>query len=372
MSRDRAVELDAPDLYLQHDRAGMGALIGAFPEQVRQAWRLGDEWEIPSGWRRPSRVVLAGVGGSAMGADVVASLATMHARVPVQVVRNYCPPPVDEDALVVACSFSGETEETIAALEEAAAGPPAMRLAITTGGRLARLAATLDAAVVSYRWDGPPRTAFGFGLFPLLAILRRLDALPVDREDVERTIARLDEACARWAPDAPAASNEAKQFAARLAGRFPVFIGADFLEVAARRWASQTNENARQWAMHAALPEADHNLVNGLSSPSDVAAQISVILLDDATVHERNRRRVELTAEALTAAGTEHVTWTAGGASPLDAIVQTCFLGDWVSYYLAMLNGVDPTPVPGIDRVKKRMQEASETASGRPEASSAS
>lgn len=363
MSRDRAHELDAPDLYRRYDPDSMGALIAAFPEQVRRAWRLGEEWEIPAGWRKPSRVVLAGVGGSAMGADVVASLAAMHAGAPVQVVRNYRPPPVDGDALVVACSFSGETEETISALEESAAPPPAMRLAITTGGRLATLAATLDAAVVSYRWDGPPRTAFGYGLFPLLAILRRLDALPVERDDVERTIERLDEACARWAPEAPAAANEAKQFAARLAGRFPVIIGADFLEVAARRWASQTNENARQWAMHAALPEADHNLVNGLASPADVAARISVVLLDDATVHERNRRRVALTAEALTAAGTDHATWTAGGVSPLDAIVQTCFLGDWVSYYLAMLNGVDPTPVPGIDRVKERMRKNASGAS---------
>lgn len=369
MSGDRAAELDTPDLYRQHDPGGMGELIGAFPEQVREAWRLGNEWDIPSDWRTPSRVVLAGVGGSAMGADVVASLAAMQSQVPVQVVRNYRPPPVDRDALVVACSFSGETEETIAALEASAAGPPAMRLAITTGGRLARLATTLDAAVISYRWDGPPRTAFGYGLFPLLAILERLDALPVDRDDVERTIERLDEARARWAPDAPAESNEAKQFAARLAGRFPVIIGADFLEVAARRWASQTNENARQWAMHAALPEADHNLVNGLASPADVAARVSVVLLDDSTVHERNRRRVELTAEALAVAGTEHATWTADGASPLDAIVQACFLGDWVSYYLAMLNAVDPTPVPGIERVKKRMQQTPSGAARVPSAS---
>jgi glucose/mannose-6-phosphate isomerase len=356
---DRASELDTPALYERNDRSGMGALIAALPQQARDAWRLGTEWPIPTGWRTPSRVVLAGVGGSAMGGDVIESLAAMHSRVPVHVVRNYRPPPVDDDALVVSCSFSGDTEEAITALEGSndRAAASAMRLAVTTGGRLATIAREHAVPTVAYRWNGPPRTAFGHGLFPLLGILGRLGAVPVEHRAVERAIERLGEAGDRWGPNSEAASNEAKRFACRLAGRLPVIVGADFLEVAARRWASQTNENAKQWALHSALPEFDHNLVNGLDSPRGVVDQISVVLLDDPTIHERNRRRVAVTAEALSQAGMAHWTWSAAGESPLDAIVQACYLGDWVSYYLAMLNGVDPTPVPGIDMVKQRMRE---------------
>ncbi len=356
--------LDDPGLYSRLDPAGMRHLIAALPRQAREAWAAGQAWELPAGFRTPRRVVVVGVGGSAIGADVVASLAASVSNVPVQVQRAYAAPVTDDETLVVACSFSGETEETLAALAGARDGP-GMRLAITTGGRLAEMANDLGYPQFNYRWDGPPRTAFAYGLFPLLAILKRLDAMPIADGAVERAIEGLDAAAGEWGIQAPEHSSEtpniAKQLARTLAGRIPVIIGVDFLEISARRWAADLNENAKQWAFHEALPEADHNLVSGLGAPAAARDLLHVVLLDSFAVHERNRLRARLTAQLLTEAGIAHTEVSADGGNGaqdmLEATLRACYLGDWVSLYLAMLNEVDPAPIEAIDALKASLAE---------------
>lgn len=343
--------LDDPRLYERLDPSGMRGLIAALPDQAREAWTAGREWEIPPSFSRPARVVVVGVGGSAIGADVVATMAERTSAVPVQVHRGYAPPVCDEGTLVVACSFSGETEEALAAFQ-GTLGEPGMRLAIGTGGRLGEIAQRAGHPLFRYRWDGPPRTAFAFGLLPLLAILERLDAIPLERDDGERALDGLSAAAKEWGIDVPQRTNPAKQIAARIAGRLPVIIGAGFLDVAARRWAAAVNENAKQWAFHAALPEANHNLVAGLETPATARDQLCVLLLDSAALSDRNRERVRLTAGLLAAAGIGHQTVPVEGGRMLEVVLRACYLGDWVSLYLAMLNEVDPFTTAHIDALK--------------------
>jgi glucose/mannose-6-phosphate isomerase len=299
-------------------------------------------------------VVVLGVGGSAIGADVVATLATHMSNVPVQVVRGYSAPPPDEDTLIVACSYSGETEETLQAFQPTLGGT-GMRLAIAGGGRLARLAGSLGYELFQYDFQGQPRAALGWGVFPLLAILQRLGALGIEDGTVEAALTELERAAGDWGIETPHGKNAAKQIAAGLTGRAPLIVGPDILEVAARRWAGQLSENAKQWAFHAALPEVDHNLIVGFGAPRAANSALHVLFLDGLAVHERNRLRVRLTGEALDAASVTHDELLIGGVEPLDAVLRACYLGDWVSLYLAMLNGVDPTPVAPIDRLKQAL-----------------
>ena len=114
-------------------------------------------------------------------------------------------------------------------------------------------------------------------------------------------------------------------------------------------------ENAKQWALSATLPEADHNLVVGFAKPEGVRAQLHVVLLDGEALHPRNRLRVELTAAQLQEAGVSHEVVTVEGEALLDSILRACYLGDWVSYYLALLNGADPLPTLPPDRLKEQM-----------------
>ncbi|MBM3139986.1 MAG: hypothetical protein FJZ92_07165 [Chloroflexi bacterium] len=352
--------LDAPDLYERLDPANIRARIADLPRQAREAWSQGCEWPLPAELqRRPARVLLLGVGGSAIGADVVASLATDDSTVPVQLIRNYAAPPTDGRSLVVACSFSGETEETLLAFQ-AELHTPGPRLAVTTGGTLAEVAERAGVPVFRYTWDGPPRSALGYGVFALLAILSRAGVLGADPSVVDATIRGLEADAKALGVDTPYERNPAKQLAHWLHGGVPVVIGADILEVAARRWAGQIAENAKQWALPAALPEIDHNLIVGFGAPAHALPSLRALILDGAAVHPRNRLRATLTLEALVGAGVPGRAVEVPGASTLEAATRGCYLGDWTSLYLAILNDADPAPAEPIDRLKDALSRRAE------------
>ena len=344
--------LDSAATITECDPSAFHALFERLPEQARAAWALAQSWAMPPDFRPPSRVVLLGVGGSAIGADMVATLGRLQGRVPVEVVRHYNVPAVDDDTLVIACSFSDNTEETYTAFESTL-GTAGMRVALTTGGRLHAIAQERSEPLISYTWDGPPRTALGYGLFTPLGLLARLGAIDVDDAEVEAAIIALADMTEQCGLDAPA--NEAKRLAIAIADRVPVIIGADFLDVAARFFASEVSENAKQWAFSAALPEFNHNTMQALAGPSGTPAVLAPIILDAPAVHPRNRRRVLETVRMMSEAGVTPQVIDVGGHTPLEAIVRGASFASWTSYYLAMLRGVDPAPVSTLDAFKVRM-----------------
>jgi len=295
-------------------------------------------------------VILAGVGGSAIGADVAATLATDLCATPVQVVRNYHLPPLEAGTLVILCSFSGNTEETLAAFDTVAASA-ATGIAITTGGQLARQARAAGMPVISYAWDGPPRTGLGFGVFIPLAILHRLGILELSERDLAGGFAALDRAVEVYGLGT--AANRAKSLGAWLHGGVPAVIGADMLEVAARRWAGEMSENAKQVAAAYGIPEFNHNQLEAAARAGAEVGPLRFIILDAPPVHPRNRLRVSQTAEMMLAAGRQVQVANAGGSTPIEAILAACSLGSWTSYYLGLLRGVDPAPLTVMDRLKR-------------------
>ncbi len=345
---DDAATYDATPIATMRDH------LAELPAQARAAWALASDFVLPEDFAQPSDVVLLGMGGSAIGGDVIATIANHARAVPIRIVRNYVAPTTSERSLVIACSFSGGTEETFEAFSTAL-DAPGHNLAITTGGPLAVIAQKRGVPVFSYEWPGPPRTALGYGVFAPLALLTRLGALDLAAGEADRTLDALERCAVRYAPDVPFAGNEAKRIAAELVGRLPIVIGSDFLEVAARRWVTDINENAKQWAFPLALPELSHNQIEGMAAPPGALAQLCVIFLDAPSVHRRNATRVGLTSEVLASAGVDYHQTIVGGDTPLEAVMQACTLGSWVSLYLAVLNGVDPTPTPTLDALKARL-----------------
>ncbi|MDA0351595.1 MAG: bifunctional phosphoglucose/phosphomannose isomerase [Chloroflexi bacterium] len=350
MTADSSHPLDDPSIYDRHDPNGMGAAIIGLPDQVRAAWTTGRAWTPPASFVTPTRVVIIGMGGSAIGADIASTLARLTSPIAVEVIRDYTAPPIAPGTLVIASSVSGNTEETLAAYEVARAGD-GMHMAITTGGKLA----AIDAPLLRYDWGFHPRAALGWGLMPLAAVLTRLGVLAISDDEVRATTAALDAINAAVGRDVPTTSNRAKQIALRLQGRMPVIVGSSLLEVAARRWAGQVQENAKQWGFSAALPEFNHNFLNGLGLPSPGLEQLHVLFLDSTVIHPRVRRRIELTLQPLEQARVAHSTELIEGDSPLHTLLGGCYLGDWVSYYLAMLNGADPADTSPIESFKQRM-----------------
>ncbi len=333
------------------DPGAFWKLIAALPDQAAEAWDAGRAWASSLTLDAPRRVVFAGMGGSAIGAEIVAALASTRTTTPIEVLRDYTPPALDADSLFVACSFSGNTEEVLAAFE-AAGKQGAPRVAITTGGKLGDAAARAGVPAFTFAFDGPPRTALGYGALPPVAVLRAAGIHAADDDEVAAAITLLKRCSKAASPDMQETSNLPKQIARRLAGRVPVVVGPGVLRVAASRWAGVIPENASQWALSAELPEVDHNLVAGFALPSAALERLHVVLLDGPGLHPRNRRRVAVTGDELQRAGVSCEVVHVEGSGGLDSVLHAAYIGDWVSYYLALLNDVDPFEVAPIDRVK--------------------
>jgi len=352
------VDLDRPETYAPADPAGMLAHLEALPRQLEEAWALSQALAAPERYRTAQSIVVAGMGGSAIGADLVAGLCADSLRVPLVVWRDYdLPAWVGPRTLVIASSYSGGTEETLSAVERAlAVGAPVV--GISTGGSLVARLAEADQPVLHFDYPAQPRAALGYALVLLLGLLARLGYLPDQAAAVRPAVAAADEAAARLGPAAPAATNGAKQLASVLHGRVAVVYGGGFLAAVARRWKGQLNENAKHWAFFEQLPELDHNAVMGYQFPAEAASEVVVVLLESALLPSRLRLRYTVTAELLARQDIPYHTVEAWGDDPLAQLVAAVSYGDWTSYYLALLNGVDPTGIAAIDYLKARLGEA--------------
>jgi glucose/mannose-6-phosphate isomerase len=337
------------------DAHGLLARIEALPEQCDEAWRKASGFAWPEDCSRARNVVVLGMGGSAIAGDVLRSLASFAGEKPVAVVRGYDVPAfVGDDTLVVACSHSGNTEETISALE-ASLVKGGRAAVITTGGRLAKIAGERSLPAFVYQYDGQPRCALGYQLMALLALGERIGLLPEQSAAVKEALAIMRRQRDELAFAVPSLRNAAKQLAGRLREKVPVIIGGGVLADAAHRWKTQLNENSKSWAFWDELPEMDHNSVVGFGLPETFVRHLYALFLLPEALARREEVRYEATADELTRAGVANERIDIAGKSPLAQVLSAIYLGDFVSYYLALLNGVDPTPIDPIARVKARL-----------------
>ena len=345
--------LDSPVERRRLDPGGMLRSIAGLPDQCREAWDAAQALQLPPEYSDPYRVVIAGMGGSAIAGDLWRVLVQRETPIPVHNVRQYdLPPFVDERTLVIASSFSGDTEETVSAFHQALP-INCPKIVITSGGRLLATARANGVPVFTYRFQGEPRAALGWSLMPLLAIGEKLNlSFEIERE-VEETISLLGSLRAEIGEDVPASENLAKQVAGSLYDKLPVIYGAGLLIEVAHRWKTQLNESSKVWAFHEELPEIHHNAIIGYSLPKAVARDTAVVFLhSDDLVHLRVQLRYDFTRDLLSRAGVDALTIKARGIGALAQMMSLVFFGDYVSGYLALLYGVDPTPTTVIDELK--------------------
>lgn len=350
--------LDSAEERRRRDPGGMLRAIAGLPEQCRDAWGAAQALELPGEYREIDRIVIAGMGGSAIAGDYWRVLLQRECRVPVMNVRQYdLPPFVDERTLVIASSFSGDTEETVSAFGQAL-GTRAKALVITTGGRLLAMARANGVPAFAYRFQGEPRAAIAWSLMPMIAVGERLGLTQGAGKDVEEAVGVLEAGRSELGEEWPAARNPAKQAAGRLHERLPVIYAGWPLIEAAHRWKTQLNESAKVWAFYEELPEIHHNAVIGYELPKAVARETAVVVLHSPDlVHRRVQLRYRFTQELLGKAGVEHFVVDSRGRSALAQMLYLTLFGDYVSAYLALLYGVDPTPTTVIDELKAWLAE---------------
>jgi glucose/mannose-6-phosphate isomerase len=349
--------LDDPSAYQRIDCSSTRTLIRDLPRQCRVAWREGQALELPPDYRDVNKMVILGMGGLVIAGDLLRSLAALESPVPVFVHRDYgLPLLVDERTLLVAMSYSGETEETVSAFEMAL-GTSAKKLVIAAGGKLLAMARANGVPAFVFGYRSTVRGALGFGLMPLLAVAERVGIVRNKAEDVEEAAILMEHMAGRIGEHVPLKRNHAKHLAVRLDGHLPIVYGAGILAEVAHRWKTQFNENSKLWCFWEELPEANHNAIVGYRLPEEIAKRAFVIFLRGAALHPRVRLRYEFTRLALDEAGVASETVDAEGKSLLAQMLSAIFFGDYVSLYLAIQAGVDPSPTMAIADLKRWMAE---------------
>ncbi len=332
-------------------------MLGRFDRQVIEGLELGAGWDLPKPAPDFSNILFCGMGGSAIGGDLLAAYLAPTLSVPISVNRSGSIPNwVNSRSLVVVCSYSGNTAETLRALE-LARERGACILGLSAGGELAKRAKEWGFPRVKVPPGLPPRVALIYGMIPTLVGLSRLGLCADCSAEVRGSIQAVKSWGRSWGPSVALPENVAKSIAVQLLGRFPVVIGsANGLDVLARRWAGQFCENAKQLAFFSSLPEAAHNevvgwLEGGLDSNQPLAA---VWLLDrDDPSHVRRQR--EWIGARMKELGLPQIQVVSQGESRLERLWSLLLLGDYASLYLAVLRGRDPLPVASIEQMKRQI-----------------
>ncbi|MEN8613786.1 bifunctional phosphoglucose/phosphomannose isomerase [Dehalogenimonas sp. THU2] len=349
--------LDDAATYQKLDPDGMGQRIRELPKVILDAWQAAIDFELPD-YRDIDNVLVLGMGGSAIGGDLVRRLLVEESKAQITVLRDYnLPAWVDERTLVVASSYSGNTEETLSAFEQSL-NTPAKKLVLTTGGKLLEMARSNNIPAFVFSYDAQPRAAVAWGVFPLLNFLIRLGLASDKTAEVAEAALVTEQFARKIEPEKPQAHNPAKEFAHKLFGRIPIIYGAGIAIEVAYRWQTQLNENSKQWAFAQALPELNHNATAGYEFPDELVPRMSVIMLRSNHLSERILTRYKVTAELLARVGARVAFADGRGISPLAQMMSLILLGDYVSYYLAALNNTNPTPVDSIVYLKQRLADS--------------
>lgn len=342
--------LDDSSALLAFDPGDMLGCLHRLPEVAEAAFERGCAVRLPL--TRPRQVLICGMGGSAISGDLARNLLFGHSEVGIGVSRHCrLPASLGSEDLVILLSYSGNTVETLGCLQDAIhRGIPSVL--VTSGGQFGALAEAHDLPKVTLTPGWMPRAALGELYFSLLGLLSQLPGC--GWIDPRSAIEQLRHDRATYALDVPESRNRAKQLAASLIGKTPVVFGVHpTTEAVAMRWKAQLNENAKVTALMNVFPELTHNEIVNLAH-SKHPGHVMVILRDplDPSLLQR---QLGFARDIMRASMDEVIELTGAGSDPLARQLSLCYLGDYVSVYLALMKGIDPTPVDAIFGLKDRM-----------------
>ncbi|MDD5383060.1 MAG: bifunctional phosphoglucose/phosphomannose isomerase [Candidatus Margulisbacteria bacterium] len=353
---DNKVEiLNNPEAIRQIDREGMLEVAAKLPDMIVDALSfslLGSLGKID----KLRQIVVAGMGGSAIAGNIIADAISARSRLPIHVSRHYhLPAFVDAETLFFALSYSGNTEETISAVKEAGKRG-AKIICVTSGGKLRELAENNNYPYFLIPTGYQPRAALPYLLIPIIKVLEEKGLAAGLREEVNEAVALLKKLEIDYAVDKQLRNNPVKQLAKKLIGKTPViFASSGTTEAAGLRLKTQFNENSKVTALFNVFPELDHNEIVNLSVLKREEHNFALVILRDDGDAERIKKRIEITKSLLVKqlGGANEIA--AQGKSVLARILSLIYFGDFLSVYLAVARGLDPTPVEIIARLKKEL-----------------
>jgi glucose/mannose-6-phosphate isomerase len=340
------------------DEDAVLASIESLPKQIEHAWSDAKKVQFPKTFQSVSNVVICGMGGSALGADVLRSLHGGEIKIPFQIVSGYhLPGHVGKDSLVILSSYSGNTEEVLSCAQSAIKRKAKIAV-IAGGGKLEALAKknkwpryAMDA---KHNPSGQPRMAIGYGAFGLLAMLSSAKLIKVNDTSVKALVRYLNAGMRQFAAE-QMEDNPAKQIALAAEQSMVLLMAAEHMFGSIHVISNQINENAKHLSSYLPLPELNHHFLEGLSEPKQAKKHLHVVLFQSPFYLDRNQRRVQLTADLLAENGIQAQIVNSSAKTPLEQAWEAIHVGSFASFYLAMLHGINPAPVPNVESFKQRL-----------------
>lgn len=352
--------LDSRAQLAQLDPSNVLGSIEALSDQIRQAWQDSQSCDLKLP-HRPHQIVVAGMGGSGLGASVIKHLYQSELSIPLQIVNDYqLPEYVNDQTLVILSSYSGNTEETIACAQQVEE-KNAMVITITAGGKLLQLAQEKHWGVYQinslYNPSNQPRMAIGYAIIGLIGILTRLNLITVTTQEINQLAGQILIWNDIFGVESKQDQNQAKTLAFALVDRRPNLVGAEFLTGACHVASNQFNENAKTFASYYQIPEINHHLLESLELPKSNHLDNIFLFFCSSLYHQRNQQRVELTQEAVQKQGCEAIAIHLNAPTRLQQVFELITLCAYTNFYLAMLHGIDPCQIPMVDWFKKQLEQ---------------
>lgn len=334
------------------------ASIEALYKQCEQAWNEATKIELPKEYKHVNNIIVCGMGASWIGAHIIQSFFADELIIPLTILHDYqLPAYVGKKTLIIASSYSGTTEETVAALHEAQE-KGARIITISSGGTLAQFANEHKLPhytfTAKHNPANSPRLGLGYSMTALLALFANLDFITLTNEEMSAAINHLKMRTAELMPESE--TNEAKTLAKAFTIHIPILVSGSYLFGNAHLFSNQFNETAKTFATYMHLPELNHHLMEGLGHP-DVVKKLKFLFLESSFDDERIQKRFTVTREVVEKNGIKHLSYKARGTTKIVQAFDLVLFGSFVTYYLAMLNDENPTPNPWVDYFKKRLKE---------------
>jgi len=337
------------------DSGNMWGLISSFPNHWNEVMKLTEDITLNIDSAKIRNICFAGMGGSAIGADLIRAYSLKSCPHPVQVNRHYeVPNYINEETLFIACSFSGNTEETLTALSSALE-KGAQVVGVTSGGTLKKQAIEHEFDYIQIPGGMPPRAALAYSFVPLFRIFQTLGFLDEPNSVLDDTYNLLRDGVSKFTD---VDDNDALALARELNESLPIiYSDALLMEPVNLRWRGQIEENSKMLVYGNLIPEMNHNEIVGWEHIAHLAGRLTVVMLKDQDDNPRVTKRMEIVKELVMDQALSVIEISTIGNSRLERMFSLVQLADWVSMYLALLNEIDPTPIAKIDILKSKLAE---------------
>ncbi len=339
------------------DTSNVLGSVEALGDQIQDAWEQTKNLEFPASYPNVKNIVVSGMGGSSLGALVIKRLYKDELTLPIEIYPHYqLPGYVNEESLVILSSYSGTTEETLAAAEQAIASHAHIAV-ITGGGKLAEMAVEhhwpMYRIEPRYNPSGQPRMAIGYAVFGMLSMFAKMGLINISQQDVQAVVDQVKQASGSLGPEAE--QSVAKTLAYAAYEKHVIFVAAEHLIGAAHVFNNQVNENAKALTSEWHLPEFNHHYMEALRFPQATRENTMFIFFNSALYHERVQKRVMLTKNLVEQKGYEAQVILATSQTKLEQVFEVIQIGEYVAAYLPILYGIDPAAIPNVDWFKAEM-----------------